>query len=69
MPRSSQPEGELIPLHYGGEGDEPAHPIPDYEREMSRPNSRDRGWNVLATPGTYLLLGINCAVFLWMVLH
>jgi rhomboid protease GluP len=66
MPRSSQPEGELTPPHYS---EAPAHPIPDYEREMSRPNSRDRGWNILATPGTYLLLGINCAVFLWMVLH
>jgi rhomboid protease GluP len=66
MQNSSQTEGELIPPHYG---EAPTHPIPDYEREMSRPNSRDRGWNILATPGTYLLLGINCAVFLWMVLH
>jgi rhomboid protease GluP len=36
---------------------------------MSRPNSRQRGWNILVTPGTYLLLGINCAVYLWMVLR
>jgi rhomboid protease GluP len=36
---------------------------------MSRPNSRERGWNILVTPGTYLLLGINCAVYLWMVLR
>jgi rhomboid protease GluP len=66
MPRSSEPDGELLPLQYG---EVAAHPIPDYEREMSRPNSRDRGWNILVTPGTYLLLAINCAVFLWMVLH
>ena len=66
MPRSSEPDGELLPPQYG---EVAAHPIPDYEREMSRPNSRDRGWNILVTPGTYLLLAINCAVFLWMVLH
>lgn len=67
MTSSHQPEGELLPPSYGGP---PAsHPIPDYEREMSRPNSRERGWNILVTPGTYLLLGINCAVYLWMVLR
>lgn len=43
--------------------------MPDYEREASRPNSRERGWNILATPGTYTLLAINIAVFGWMVLH
>ena len=64
---SNQPQGEVLPPSYGGP---PAsHPIPDYEREMSRPNSRQRGWNILVTPGTYLLLGINCAVYLWMVLR
>ena len=40
--------------------------MPDYEREASRPNSRERGWNILATPGTYILLAINIAVFGWM---
>jgi rhomboid protease GluP len=43
--------------------------MPDYEREASRPNSRERGWNILATPGTYILLAINIVVFGWMVLH
>jgi rhomboid protease GluP len=43
--------------------------MPDYEKEASRPNSRTSGWNVLAAPGTYLLVGINCAVYLWMVLN
>jgi len=33
------------------------------------PNSRERGWNILATPGTYILLAINIFVFGWMVLH
>jgi rhomboid protease GluP len=65
MPSSPQPEGELLPPH-SGTG---VAPIPDYEREVNRPNSRARGWNILATPGTYTLLGINIAVFGWMVLH
>lgn len=43
--------------------------MPDYEREVSRPNSRERGWNILATPGTYILLAVNIAVFGWMVFH
>jgi rhomboid protease GluP len=54
--------GELLQPH------SPA-PIPDYEREVSRPNSRARGWNILATPGTYILLAINIGVFVWMVLN
>ena len=66
MPPSSQPEGDLIPPPYN---DAQTAPIPDYEREVSHPNSRNKGWNILATPGTYTLLAINCAVFLWMVLH
>ncbi|MEO8737375.1 MAG: rhomboid family intramembrane serine protease [Edaphobacter sp.] len=67
MPPSIQPEGELLPPSYGGSPS--SRQIPDYDREMSRPNSRQRGWNILVTPGTYLLLGINCAVYIWMVLR
>lgn len=64
MAFSTQYEGELLPPSSAG-----AAPIPDYEREANRPNSRARGWNILATPGTYTLLAINIAVFGWMVLH
>lgn len=66
MPPYTPPEGEILPPS-GGSPDRA--PIPDYQRERSRPNSRERGWNILVTPGTYFLLGINCAVYLWMVLH
>src|SRR3984957_13048484 len=59
-------KGEELPPQ---NGDAPPPPIPDYEREVSRPNSREQGWNVLRTPGTYFLLAINIAVFGWMVLH
>jgi rhomboid protease GluP len=62
MSSSPSPQGEVLPPHGGG-----AAPIPDYEREVNRPNSRERGWNILATPGTYILLGINILVFCYMV--
>jgi rhomboid protease GluP len=64
MPPSFQPQGEILPPTPPS-----ARPVPDYEKEASRPNSRTSGWNVLSAPGTYVLCGINCAVFLWMVLH
>ena len=57
--------GERLPPHSAAA----SPPVPDFEREVSRPNSRQRGWNILATPGTYILLAINIAVFGWMVLH
>jgi len=64
MNPSPQSDGEVLPPHAAGRA-----PMPDYEREVSRPNSRERGWNILATPGTYILLAINIAVFGWMILH
>src|SRR5277367_5320924 len=63
MTSSPQTDGELLPPRLA------APPMPDYEREVSRPNSRARGWNILATPGTYALLAVNVAVFGWMVFH
>ena len=62
MPPLHPTRRRTSPPSYGGPPDRA--PIPDYERERSRPNSRERGWNILVTPGTYLLLGINCAVYL-----
>jgi rhomboid protease GluP len=62
MTPSPQTDGELVPRSA-------PTPMPDYEREVSRPNSRERGWNILATPGTYILLTINIVVFGWMVFN
>lgn len=36
-------------------------------REETRTGRRGRGFDLSAAPATYVLLGINCAVFLWMV--
>jgi rhomboid protease GluP len=57
------------PQSFGDPSASAPPPMPDFEREAARPNSRERGWNILATPGTYFLLAINIAVFGWMVLH
>src|SRR5580692_8314459 len=64
MASSPESSGEVLPPHSAA-----PTPVPDYAREVSRPNSRERGWNILATPGTYILLAINIAVFGWMILH
>ena len=63
MTSSSQPEGEIIPPY----NDASARPMPDYAKETTP--VRTRGRNVLSAPGTYFLLAINCAVFLWMIFH
>jgi rhomboid protease GluP len=67
MPSSSQSEGELLPRQFS---DAHPPPMPDYEREVARTESRSsaQGWNVLRAPGTYFLLAVNIVVFGWMVL-
>jgi rhomboid protease GluP len=62
MPPSPQPEGEIIPPQYN---DAHEHSMPDYVQEQTRP----RGRSFFSAPGTYFLVGINCAVFLLMVLR
>ncbi len=59
MSSSYQPDGEIFP---------PGDPAGAYIAEEP-PAPRRSTRSVLAAPGTYVLLGINCAVFLWMVLH
>lgn len=56
----SHPEGEIIP------------PIPaeDYAPQQTRARRREFSvWDPRSAPGTYLLLAINIAVYLWMVAH
>jgi rhomboid protease GluP len=59
MSSPSQPEGEILP---------PVEPQGAYVSEPPPPPRR-RPRSILAAPGTYLLVGINCAVFIWMALH
>lgn len=53
------PEGEILPA-----GDPPGAYIGE---DLPPPRRRTR--SILSAPGTYVLVGINCAVFIWMVLH
>jgi rhomboid protease GluP len=61
---NARPEGEI---------DSPTSfptPVENYAPAERRPRRREYGdWDPRSAPGTYLLVGINCAVFLWMVAH
>jgi rhomboid protease GluP len=65
----SSPEGEIIPPLCA------PVPVPDYTpagieaqgETRSHRARRSRGADLLGSPATYLLVGINCAVFLWML--
>ncbi|MBS1800883.1 MAG: rhomboid family intramembrane serine protease [Acidobacteria bacterium] len=59
MSSSPQSQGEILPP----DGSEAA-----YSAENVAP-SRRQTRSILSAPGTYVLVGINCAVYLWMVLH
>ena len=64
MSLDPQSEGEILPPRYA---EAPAHPMPDYAEEQTRVANRSRSF--FRAPGTYTLVAINCAVFLWMILH
>jgi rhomboid protease GluP len=59
MSSSPQPESGLLP---------PVDPPGAYVAEPLPPPRR-RPRSILSAPGTYVLVGVNCAVFIWMVLH
>lgn len=57
---SHPPEGEVLP----------PTSAPNYAPPQQRPRRREFSvWDPRSAPGTYLLLAINTAVFLWMVSH
>jgi rhomboid protease GluP len=64
MSLDPQSEGEILPPHYA---EAPSRPMPDYAEEQTRVANRGRSF--FRAPGTYSLVAINCAVFLWMILH
>ncbi len=64
MSLDPHPEGEILPPQYV---EAPARPMPDYAEEQTRVSHRGRSF--FRAPGTYTLVAINCAVFLWMILH
>jgi rhomboid protease GluP len=62
-PTQSHPEGEILP------------PVPQeapaeaYTPAQARRRREFSTWDPRSAPGTYFLLSINIAVYLWMVLH
>jgi rhomboid protease GluP len=61
-PQPTQSEGEVLsPARSGDE-------VGDYAPAQARRREHS-DWDPRAAPATYLLVAINCAVFLWMVLH
>src|ERR1039458_1390861 len=66
----SHPEGEFVPPplpttpKFGGYA-----PPEAYSPEQARRRREYSVWDPRSAPGTYLLLAINIAVYLWMVLH
>ena len=62
-PTQSHFEGEIIPPtpHEA--------PAEAYSPEQARRHREYHVWDPRAAPGTYLLLAINIAVYLWMVAH
>lgn len=62
-PPQTHAEGEILP---------PVHseaPAEAYTPEQARRHREYSVWDPRAAPGTYLLLAINVAVYLWMVTH
>jgi rhomboid protease GluP len=59
MSSPPHPQGEILP----------ADPYPVQQSAPPPARNPSRGRNLFSAPATYILVGINCAVFLWMVLH
>ena len=58
------PEGEILPPSQA------ANPVQDFAPAQTRARRREFSeWNPRVAPATYLLVAINCAVYLWMVAH
>lgn len=64
---SPQSQGEVLPPDSHHQAVDLGYAPESYSPQPT--SSRNRGRNILAAPATYILVGINCAVFLWMILH
>jgi rhomboid protease GluP len=62
-PPHSQTEGEISPPVH------PDTPAEAYSPEQVRRHREYSVWDPRSAPGTYLLLAINIAVYVWMVAH
>jgi rhomboid protease GluP len=69
LPTQSHPEGEIIPPVDSTLPVEGYAPAEAYSPERARRRREYSVWDPRSAPGTYLLLAINIAVYLWMVTH
>jgi rhomboid protease GluP len=69
LPTQSHPEGEIIPPVDSTLPVEGYAPAEAYSPERARRGREYSVWDPRSAPGTYLLLAINIAVYLWMVTH
>lgn len=68
-PAQSHPEGEILPPTGSSGPAEESTPSEAYSPEQARRRREYSVWDPRSAPGTYLLLAINIAVYLWMVTH
>ncbi len=68
-PTQSHPEGEIDPPADSTVPVEEHTPAEAYSPEQARRRREYSVWDPRSAPGTYLLLAINCAVYLWMFTH
>jgi rhomboid protease GluP len=66
----TEPQGEILPP-LGGPVQVPEYaPAESRVEQTGRRQAREKSsFNPLASPATYALVGLNCAVYLWMCLH
>ena len=62
-PTQSPPDGEMIPPMH------PDSPAEAYSPAQVRRRREYSVWDPRSAPGTYLLLAVNIAVYLWMIAH
>ena len=65
----SHPEGEILPPPTDPTVVAESAPAEAYSPEQARRRREYSDWDPRSAPGTYLLLAVNCAVYLWMVTH
>jgi rhomboid protease GluP len=65
----SHPEGEIDPPANSTVPVEEHTPAEAYSPEQARRRRQHSVWDPRSAPGTYLLLAINIAVYLWMCIH
>ena len=68
-PAQFQSDGEIVAPSGASLSEAEYAPAEAYSPEQARRRREYSVWDPRSAPGTYLLLGINIAVYLWMVAH